>query len=159
MEEKVKLSPPWCTYVNELKAMFQNDPYVTIQYNDEAKEVKLFVAKVDKAEALAKILKEEQKFGGTTLKITVVPPNDEARDILDEFDDAFRYNDAVGKILPIESPFGLFRYVGFANKVVQFYNDQLDDPSGNKSMLLQEIARDIFKDELTVNYYTVEKES
>jgi hypothetical protein len=33
----------------------------------------------------------------------------------------------------------------FEKKVVQFFNDQLDDINGNKSTLYQDIAKDVFE--------------
>lgn len=150
----MNLSAPWYTYVNELKAMFDQDTDIQIRYDDEEKEVRLYVTKVAKAEALTKLLKSEKEFGNVTLKITVIPPNENDLDILDTFDDAFNGNPALSFVMPIESPIGTHRYVVFKNKVVQFYNDQLDDLNGNKSTLFQEIAKDIFNEKLAVNYCT-----
>lgn len=150
----MNLSALWFTYVNELKAMFEQDNDISIRYDDENKEAKIYVAKASKADALAKILKSEKEFGNIKLKITVVPPNENDFDILDLFDDAFNGNPALSFVMPIESPIGKHRYVVFKNKVVQFYNDQLDDLNGNKSTLFQDIAKDIFEDKLMVNYCT-----
>ena len=152
--EMVKLSPPWQTYRNELEAMFKGDPDVTIRYFDDEKIIKLYVAKNYKAEALERILRHEVSFGNVTLKIEVVPPNEDSQDILDIFEDAFNGNSSLRGTIPVETPFGMYRYAMFNNKVVQFYNDQMDDPYGNKSMLMQDIARDIFADNLSVNYCT-----
>ena len=156
MENKVQLSPPWQTYVNELKAMFEYDHEVQIKYDDAEKQVYIFVAKAAKAAALEKILCSKAVFGNVTLTVNVVPPNEDEqpRDVLEDFEDALRDNPLVRSIFSNDTPFGKYRYVGFHREVVQFYNDQMDDPNGNKSMLLQEIARDIFKPSLIVNYYT-----
>lgn len=149
---ELKLSSPWVTYKNEIKAMFEGDPNIRIQYDEDKYEIRLYVDKQSKYDALEKILKHEQTFGNVTLKITVIPPNDV--DILDVFDDAFVGNEALQYTLPIESPLGTHRFVVFKNEVVQFFNDQLDDLNGNKSTLFQEIAKDIFVDDLAVNYCT-----
>mgnify|MGYP006958177364 CR=1 FL=1 len=42
----------------------------------------------------------------------------------------------------------------FENKVVQFYNDQMDDINGNKSTLFQDIAGDVFGYDHGVFYCT-----
>lgn len=154
MSEKLNLSAPWITYKNEIEAMFGKDPDITIRYDDEQKEVRLYVTKPSKASALEKILKPEQTFGNITVHVTVVPPNDNEIDILDTFDDAFLGNPSLCYTVPIQSPLGTHRFAVFQNKVVQFYNDQMDDLNGNKSTLFQEIAKDIFKEGLSVNYCT-----
>ena len=161
MNEKLNLSSPWQTYVNELAVMFENDPEVQVMYDETKYEVKLYIWKNhQKAEALEKLLNHEKQFGNITLKITVVPPNgvEAETDILEVFRKAFEGNNAMLGVLPVESPMGTYRYVVFENKVVQFYNDQLDDPHGYKTTLYQEIAKDIFADGLAVNYCTDPKE-
>ena len=152
--KELNLSSPWVTYLNELKAMFGEDQDIAIRYNEEEKEVLIYVANGSKAEALDKILIHEKEFGNVTLKINVIPPNNNEADILTVFNDAFLGNPAMEYTVPIESPLGTHRFVVFKNKVVQFYNDQLDDLHGNKSTLYQEIAKDIFVDGLAVNYCT-----
>ena len=152
--KKIKLSPPWITYVHELEKMFENDPDVSIRYNDEDKIVSIYATSCDKSAALTRILKDEVTFGKITLKIEVIEPNKNENDILDVFNDAFVGNPALEYAVPIESPFGTCRYAVFKNEVVQFYNDQIDDIHGNKSTLYQDIARDIFKDDLAINYCT-----
>lgn len=156
MSKKVNLSSPWQTYVNELTAMFEKDDEVQIIFDESDYEVKIYVSKnYKKAEALDKILKHEQDFGNVKLKIDVVPPNEEDDDdILKVFERAFEGNCAMQYTLPVESPIGVFRFVAFENKVVQFYNDQLDDPHGFRSTLFQEIAKDIFDEHLDVRYCT-----
>ena len=74
--QNTTLSPPWLNYVNEIKALFGRDPEISILYDDNANEVKLYVEGGDKANALAIILPPEKHFGNVTLKITVVPAND-----------------------------------------------------------------------------------
>lgn len=151
--ENIKLSAPWYTYLHELEAMFEDDPDIIIHYDDEDKKISVFCSKLTKATALEKILKHEQVLGNVTLKIDVIFPNEEG-DISDVFNDAFRDNPSLSFATSIDSPLGTHRYVVFAKKVVQFYNDQMDDIYGNKSMLFQDIAKDIFNPGLAVNYCT-----
>lgn len=156
--KKSKLSPPWYTYLSELQAMFEEDSDISIKFDEDAKTIYVYVAKTSKAEALNKILKHSVTFGKVTLSIEVVPPNEEDADILEAFDEAFMGNPALSFTIPIKCPIGIFRYAVFKNKVVQFYNDQLDDLNGNKSTLYQEIAKDIFADDLDVNFCTDTKD-
>ena len=154
MSEKVTLSAPWMTYYHELEEMFKRDPEIKIVYDEESYTVKLYVAKSAKAEALDKLLKKEVSFGTITLNVIVVPPNEDEVDILDLYEDAFAGNPSLDYTIPIESPLGRHCYVVMKNEVVQFFNDQLDDPHGNKSTLLQEIARDIFIGDPAVHFCT-----
>jgi len=45
-------------------------------------------------------------------------------------------------------------HVVFENKVVQYFNDQLDDPYGVKSALYEDLARDVFEDSEGVFFNT-----
>ena len=155
---KTKLSPPWITYVHELEKMFEDDNDISIRYDDDEKTVYMFVKSKDKADALNRILKHKVEFGKTALKINIVEPNDDEMDILDAFITAFAGNDAFEYVMPVESPFGTQQFVVFKNKVVQFFNDQIDDINGNKTTLYQEMAKDIFKDDLAVHYCTMPKD-
>ena len=72
------------------------------------------------------------------------------------FQEAFQGNPSLKAVFDRETPFGVFRYAGFNRRIAQFYNDEMGDPNGNKTMLLQDIAKDIFDPALYVNYYTEE---
>ena len=61
--EKLKLSPPWMTYANEVKALFREDKEVRVVYDDEEKKLKLYVDNPRKADALAQLLPAEKTFG------------------------------------------------------------------------------------------------
>lgn len=142
----VKLSPPWVTYVNKIRALFEMDDEVQILYDEEAQHVKLYVNDARKAEALSRLLPTQKTFGNVTLAIEIVPANDEEKSRADLFREAFRGNEALASIESIETPFGSKTYIIFCKKVVQFYNDQMDDIHGNLSTLYQEIAKDVFED-------------
>ena len=152
--DNIRLSPPWVTYVNELEAMFGQDADITIRYDEAEREVKMFVSDVTKAYALIKLLPREKTFGNVVLKVTVVLPNENDDDILDTFQKAFKGNPVLEYVYDAKTPLGEYRYVVFANKVVQFFNDQIDDINGYKTTLYQEIAKELFNDDLGVNYCT-----
>lgn len=151
---KTKLSPPWITYVHKLEKMFENDSEIVVKYDDNDKTASLYVTSYDKAIALKKILKDKIAFGKVILTVEVIAPDKENADILDAFTDALIGNTAFEYAVPISSSIGTFNYVLFKNQVVQFFNDQLDDINGLHSTLYQEIAKDIFKDNLSVCYCT-----
>ncbi len=163
---KLKLSPPWDTYYQELNAMFKNDPTVHVVMDDDACEVKLYVDSGDKAEALQVLLPESVKFGNVTLKVTVVPANapsqaryvcntDSDQYIENMFRAAFEGNPALYDVVTVRGVFGFSAcYVIFKKEVVQYFNDNLSDINGLCSTLYENIARDIFKPDLGAFYCT-----
>ena len=78
------------------------------------------------------------------LKIQVIPADNGELDGAELYKKVFSGNPAVKDIVTVDTPFGKVTYVVFAKKVVQFFNDQMDDLHGNKSTLYQECARDVF---------------
>lgn len=153
--ENFKLSSPWMTFANEITALFENDEGVKVVHDTEANEIKLYVEDSIKAAALTELLPTEKKFGNVTIKLEVIPANDEDTRVIDLFNAAFAGNSAVSYIKNVQMPvMGSFNYVVFKPEVVQFFNDQLDDVNGNKSMLYQEIAKDVFGGDQKVFFCT-----
>lgn len=149
MENKVKLSPPWVTYANEIKALFGDDPQVRIEFRDKEESdpytLKIYVdGNLSKYEAIDALLPDSIVFGNVTLNIAVIPPNTSNSSTADLIEAAFEGNPALSFIRRISSPFGKFDYVVFKNKVVQFYNDEMGDINGNRSTLYQDVAKDVF---------------
>lgn len=148
---RLKLSPPWITYVNMVKAMFGNDPDVRIDYENDECTLKIYVEKSDKAEAISRLLPDEKEFGNITLKINVVPANGENSigkispkqlfDIAFDGNPVYAYCKEVTGFLT-----NTITYVVFKNRVVQFFNDNLNDIHGLVSTLYQDIASEIFED-------------
>ena len=152
--ENMKLSPPWITFVNEVKALFGEDPEIKIVYDNETYTLKLFVDDSDKAMALAKLLPEKKDFGNVELKVIIVPANVDDYAIDQVFNKAFDGNPVLSYTAAYDSPFGKVSYAVLQKKVVQFFNDQMDDINGNKSMLFQDIAKDIFGSDHGIFYCT-----
>lgn len=141
--EKLTLSAPWITFIHEIQMLFGQDEDIHITVDSESYEVKLFVDKTCKAEALAKLLPEEKVFGNVTVKITVIPANDMKESKVSLIKDAFEGNPVLLGVKTTSTTLGSFNYAVFKKEVVQFFNDQLDDINGNKSMLYQDIAKDV----------------
>lgn len=152
--EKLNLSAPWVTFVNELNALFEFDADVTIDYDKEENHVRLYVEGVTKADALTELLPPEKKFGNVTLKISVIPAN-HAIDKVSLIEKAMDGNGVLREVIEAQRPGGSFKYLMFDHEVAQFYNDQLDDPVGNKTMLYADIAKDVFG-ELDGAFYCTE---
>lgn len=143
--DKLNLSAPWITFVHELEALFEYDPSVTIDYDKEENHVKLYVEGATKADALTELLPVEKRFGNVILKISVIPANI-AIDKVSLIEKALDGGGILEEVIEAQRPGGSFRYLMFDREVAQFYNDQLDDPVGNKTMLYADIAKDIFGD-------------
>ena len=78
-----------------------------------------------------------------------------SNDPADLFKAAFEGNPALSYIHTVEGPFAFnATYIVFKNKVVQFFNDSLDDVNGMKSTLYQEIAKEIFGDNVGIYFCT-----
>lgn len=159
-EVRMKLSPPWCTHLSMLKAIFDEDKDITIKYDNEFyNNIKIYVNNVDKAFALDKIISAWKEYGNVNLRIMVIPPNGETiknennlYDTQQLYEIAFKGNPVFSFAKTFQ---GLFNnkiiYVVFKNKVVQFFNDDLNDIYGNMTTLYENIAREIFNSESNVN--------
>lgn len=146
--KNTKLSPPWLGYVEQIKALFSEDPEITLGFDDDKMSLRLYVDNTDKAEALSELLPDSVQFGNVELDITVVPANKDVANTKGRlFDLAFRGNPIVTDIVDIEGAFSNpMTFVEFRKEVVQYYNDDLSDLHGNRSTLYQEIAKEVFGD-------------
>lgn len=162
-KNRMKLSPPWYTYVNKLAAMFGKDPEISIQYDDYIEEVKIFVDNPKKADALGRLLPELVQFGNVTITINIIATKN-VQDIgnvseKELFECAFEGNPVFSFAYTIT---GLLlnniTYIVFKNEVVQFFNDNLNDVYGNLSTLYQEIASELFADaDIKTVYYCTDR--
>ena len=146
MDNKAKLTPPWFGYVNKLIALFDEDPEIRIEFDADKLKLELYVDNTDKADALEELLPDSVDFGGEELTITVVPyDNDCTRTKARLLDLAFRGNPVVTDIVEVEGAFtNPMMYIEFRKEVVQYYDDNLGDLHGNRSTLLQDIAKEVF---------------
>lgn len=162
-KKKTKLSPPWWTVYNKIKAMFEADPDVTIQPMKETEDKAGFIIYLDtsdalKAVALSKILKLKYNFGNITLTVKVRVTNSQLKQSRSDTDydnylDALATTPAVIDIREVEDMFSnKWIVIDFKKEVVQFYNDDLTDFYGNWNGLYTDIATDIFKYNPSVKY-------
>lgn len=150
----MKLSPPWVTYYKKINALFENDPQVRVVFDEENCEIRVYVESAVKAEAIEALLPANKEFGNVTVRTTVIPANDQ-RGTAALISTAFDGNPALSYIKHISTPVtGDVDYVVFANKVVQFFNDDLSDVNGNLNTLYQDIAMDVFEPSVGVFFCT-----
>ena len=151
----LRLTSPWITYYRELSELFKKDEEISIIYDEEENEVKLYVENATKAEALARLLPTEKEFGNVALKITVVPANTLLKSRPVDFEEAFKSNGAVSYMKTVRTYQGVdFTYIVFKKEVVQYFNDDLGDINGLCSTLYQNIAKNIFEETEGVYFCT-----
>ena len=145
---KVNLAAPWEVFHKEIETLFGEDPDIEVLYDDDetssVKTITLHVEGATKADALATLLPAEKSFGNVTVRIEVVPANEQDSKI-SLFEKAFYGNPAFAYTESREGAMPM-DYVVFEKEVVQMFIDNLADLHGLKSTLYEEIARDVFGD-------------
>lgn len=146
----LNLSAPWITYQHNIEALFGPDPEIAIKFEEEDDgnyTIKLYVRNHDKAEALSKILPGEKVFGNIKVTNLVIPENAvEEESVKDLFKVAFKNNPVVESVVGVIDPLTKFErsFVLFEKRVVQYYNDDMTDPYGNRSILYKDVAEEVF---------------
>lgn len=155
-EVRLKVSPPWYTFFSSVKALLGNDPDVDVIYDDKTKLIKVLVEKSDKASALTTLLPKQVAFGNVILNIQVIPANGAFADLDDAneeeiFNTAFKGNPAYAYAKTTGGSIFVYpaTYVVFKNRVVQYFNDNLNDLHGLRSTLYQDLASEVFEDAIT----------
>ena len=146
---RLKLAPPWITFINEIQALFDGDPQIACNIDWQKPSIVLATNNGDKVAALIKILPTERTWGNITLTIAVdgTPSNIAFKSNKELYETAFKGNPAFAYcVAPAEEGYYFmdFVYVVFKCCVVQFFNDNLNDAHGIISTLYEDIASDIF---------------
>ena len=144
--EKLNLVSPWEIYRKELMALFESDDDIIVE-EIISYDLAIKVYKHRKFEALSKLLPDSVAFGNVTLRIYVYDMENSKYDEPDYsrlFNDLFEGNDIFDEMLGVvDAPGVKHLFAAFKPKAVQFYADNLQDPFGNKTMLAQDVAKDI----------------
>jgi len=157
----MKMIAPWIDYYREVEALFKNDPSVRVLYDDEHKELCLYVDDSDKAYALTEVMPTDKVFGNVKLNINIIPANSLSKSVRIKVEDYFNHIFKGNPILTdIQCVYGIFSnpiiYVVFRKEVVQYFNDDLGDINGLRSTLWEDIARDVFT-EIDSVYFCTDK--
>ena len=94
MEEKMKMSAPWVNYYRQIEALFSRDPEIKVTYNEDTYAIKLFIDNSDKALAIEKLIPAEKTFGNVTVKVIVIPANQQDKKRAELIETAFKGNPA-----------------------------------------------------------------
>lgn len=159
-KEKVKLAPPWIEYFRKIVVLFCQDPEIHYTIDDNTEDnnpsITLRIDNQEKYEAINAILPAFRMFGNVKAEIKVIPANEStAPDRRKIFEAAFKGNPVLKDFIYANTPFaGDVAYIVFDKQVVQYPNDEMQDPNGLKSTLYQDIARDIFDNEIGMFFCT-----
>ena len=142
--ERLNLASPWRIFYKKIEALFGGDPEITLGFDEDMPEIKLFVDNEKKAAAISQILPTEQEFGNVTLKISVVPSNKLKEGKAELYEWAFKGNPAFKYAKTIQiAESGTMDFVVFTKKVVQYFSDDISDIHGLTSTLYADIAKNI----------------
>lgn len=155
----VNMVSPWIDFYRKVEALFKQDPDICVIYDDEQRELKLYVENADKAFCLAEVMPLHKDFGNVELGISIIPANGLAKAARIKAEEYFHHVFANNPILSdIQTVYGVFSnpitYVVFRKEVVQYFNDDLGDINGLCSTLWQNIAKDIFTETEGVYFCT-----
>lgn len=152
--ENTKLFAPWIIYFRQVEVLFEQDPDVKVSFDNDTCELNIRVNGEIKADAISKLLPTEKTFGNVTLKINVIPANEDEEDRLTLIKRAFAGNNAVDDIIETNVFGGDIRYVIFEKKVVQYKNDDISDFHGVCSTLYQDLAKEILGEDKGIYFCT-----
>ena len=144
MDGGIRLSPPWVEFANEVKALFEQDPEIAVEWDDGTMTLTILVDDDVKADALTQLMPAERTFGNVTAKVEVIPANTDVPRV-NLFRRAFDGNPALSFTDTVDTVLGTFSYVVFKPEVVQYFNDDLSDYHGYRSTLYEDIARNVFE--------------
>ena len=147
-----KISPPWNTLYKKFEEMFDGDPELTLNFipKDDGYHIIFESRNAIKLDALEKLLKPSFNFGNVNVILDFKVANDGANDLYDVAIDAFNGNPMFEDVIPRSFMPGLpvdQVCVILRKKIIQFFNDNLNDIYGNLNCLPTDITDEIFVNE------------
>lgn len=152
----LKLEAPWYSFANKLKVLFERDP--DIRVDDVVKLdggeahycLNIGVRDHNKFLALDRALPSIKEFGNVKLAIVLYDEqNANAGSDTALYETIFKGNPILNDIKDVVDFTGTKHvYVEFVPEVLQFFCDNLQDYNGNWSGIAEDIARDVFDNEV-----------
>ena len=147
--DKTMISPPWYTLYHKFEEMFGDDPEITLDIDQKEDGMHIIFESRNstKLDALEKMLKPSFNYGNVNVFLDFRVSNDSADSMYDLAIDAFSGNPMFEDIFPRSFMPGLQPdqvCVILQKKVIQFFNDNLDDFYGNLNLLPTDVAKEIF---------------
>lgn len=158
-----KLSPPWNTYRNQLAALFAQDPQITVSEIREVEgqkanyNIDVEVKSHEKFVALDRVLPQMISFGNVFVSVTLYDEENRTEGLpaVEIFRTIFKGNPIVRDVKEAVDLTGKhYGFVRFEPEVIQFFNDDLTDFNGNWSGLAEDIAKDVFNVNSSINFCT-----
>lgn len=143
VSNKVDLSAPWEEYAKKVEALFEFDPEITVKFKDLTLNV--YVESHDKYEALINLMPEKKKFGNVSIVINIYPSNKVKNDAF-YIANLFKGNENITQMREVTVGTNPMFFVEFKKQVVQYYTDNLADLHGNRTTVMEQIAREVFDD-------------
>lgn len=145
MEKQVTISAPWEAHKRKLEALFAQDSEVTVEatFTAEERHIAIRVENPAKAEALGYLLPTEVEFGNVKVAINVIPANKPT--VASLLRTAFAGNPALKGVTVVKGAFdtNAVTYAEFEPRVVQYWNDDLSNPHGVTTTLMETLAADV----------------
>ena len=172
--EKVNLTyaSPWIVFARKVYALFCRDEEIKMTWRhldgpatelvdmtgvEDAYAIVMYVNNPVKGVSLETILPAYRDFGKVRVFINIVPSN-EVWPISKMFDAAFENNPVYGSFVTAETLFGPTNYVLFSNEAIQYFADDIGDYYGVETTTAEELAKEVFNEDLHVNYCTEKSE-
>ena len=148
-EEEIKINEQCRSYVNKIMALFDKDPDIAFEYDlSNDTELSIFVKNSLKASALSELMPSTVKLGDEKLKIAINPIDfDNVEELINT---VFEGNPVFGKIETKNNK----TYATFTQELVQFFDNNDNDPNGMYTGLYSDLAKEIIPIE-GVNYSTI----
>ena len=164
---KFAIEAPWYTFQKKVKALFEQDPDIEVgdvieQEDDRTDYVfSIEVKNHEKFLALDRVLPKVRTFGNVTLGIMIFD-EENVGDNVDRialYETIFTGNPIVKDVKDVTDFAGnRHGFIRFKPEVIQFFDDNIADFSGNWSGLAQDIAMEVFDQEMAgIHFCTADK--
>lgn len=144
---EVTKNRPDVDLANKIKAMFEGDPYIEMEYIDATEKdeaiLKFKVSNSKKAAAIKKILPSRYGEGFTSLPLNIVVEdvtNINAETIVDAFKGNPHFKDYIEITDPLTGE--TYHICIFKKEVLQFKNDNAGSLHGYEFALMEQLAKD-----------------
>lgn len=148
MTNELGKQSPWTEYAMCVKALFDNDDDIIVEYDNDDPSITLYVGNPIKADALTQmqakgIFPAERQYGNVTLSVSVIPENDEPQET-NLYEAAFNGNPVFDGIAGVEQMGLSVDYALFAPVAVQYYSDDLSEFGGVTTTTYGDLAKRVF---------------
>lgn len=155
------LEAPWETFGKMVRTLFEKDPEIIVDELVEGDHEECdYVLNIDvknhaKFVALDRVVPQYKVYDNVVLKIMLYDlENNSAYPGIELYETIFKGNPILEDVKALVDPAGVAHgYVRFKPEVVQFFDDNLADYSGNWSGLAEDIAREVFENDSTGMYF------